>query len=469
MNRRQTHPHNTQNNTSSQHSQSRRSHTQYTHQHTQYRDTHSNHKNTNNKQIIKTAMFIIPILMLLSAFVYNFFFKEVKETVIDKLWQTSVSTETYKEVMEEDWHIPQGGTEIFRRKEIHHYEQKQDGYKTETYTEREFSHNETYTVTKDLGNGKFKQETKTRPAYKTVTKTRSVPKYVEVPVYRTKYTYSIWRWEPNTKLIKKGNYTSIIEFEDFKEIEGKQRIVNKSIDYSIECKAHYDKLMCVINKFNKERKCIAKNTTAEFATEIEIYYHFAILVSLALGKDIENESITTATDLLNILVKVREGYEWSDYNYSNLKEFFSYTEKVLAKEYNENLNRNVDRFWKKKELEYKIYQLKEELGTYEEPDTNPGTQKREQPNKSQIHSDICKELNDIYTAKNHDYGDSFADTFKTLGPVSAVTRITDKCNRLQSLVTKPKDNQKVNESIEDTLMDLANYAIMTLMELKLNK
>ena len=237
MNQRQTQQNNTQNSTSSQHPQSRRSHTQYTYPHTQYRHAHQNHKHTNSKQIIKTAMFIMPILVLLLAMVYNLFFKEVKATVVDKLWQTSVSTETYKEVMEEDWHIPQGGTEIFRRKEIHHYEQKQDGYKTETYTEREFSHNETYTVTKDLGNGKFKQETKTRPAYRTVTKTRSVPKYVEVPVYRTKYTYSIWRWEPNTNLLKKGNYTSIIEFEDFKEIEGKQRIVNKSTDYSIECKA----------------------------------------------------------------------------------------------------------------------------------------------------------------------------------------------------------------------------------------
>ena len=242
-------------------------------------------------------------------------------------------------------------------------------------------------------------------------------------------------------------------------LAGQSSMAGKRLKYLYDrlsrSKAHYDKLMCVINKFNKERKCIAKNTTAEFATEIEIYYHFAILVSLALGKDIEKESIATATDLLNILVKVREDYELSDYNYGNLKEFFSYAEKVLAKEYNENLNRDIDRFWKKKELEY-----------YEEPDTNPGTQKREQPNKSQVHLEICKELNDIYTAKNHDYGDSFADTFKTLGPVSAVTRITDKCNRLQSLVTKSKDNQKVNESIEDTLMDLANYAIMTLMELK---
>ena len=48
--------------------------------------------------------------------------------------------------------------------------------------------------------------------------------------------------------------------------------------------------------------------------------------------------------------------------------------------------------------------------------------------------------------------------------VSAVTRITDKTNRLQSLCV---NQQKVkDESIKDTLMDLANYAIMTLIEME---
>ncbi|WP_050607244.1 DUF1599 domain-containing protein [Clostridium niameyense] len=80
------------------------------------------------------------------------------------------------------------------------------------------------------------------------------------------------------------------------------------------------------------------------------------------------------------------------------------------------------------------------------------------------HYKMCKNLNDLYKSKNHDYGDSFGETFKKLGVISAVTRITDKVNRLQSLATK---EQLVNdESIKDTLMDLANYSIMTLIELE---
>ncbi len=86
----------------------------------------------------------------------------------------------------------------------------------------------------------------------------------------------------------------------------------------------------------------------------------------------------------------------------------------------------------------------------------------------QLHKDICKELNDIYQCKNHDYGDSFNETFNKLGIISAVTRITDKHNRLVSLCTLPEEERKVkDESISDTLIDMANYCIMTEMALRM--
>ncbi len=80
------------------------------------------------------------------------------------------------------------------------------------------------------------------------------------------------------------------------------------------------------------------------------------------------------------------------------------------------------------------------------------------------HKEICNKLNDIYRKKNHDYGNSFGETYEKLGIISAVTRITDKVNRLQSLATK--EQQVQDESIQDTLMDLANYSIMTIMEME---
>ena len=82
--------------------------------------------------------------------------------------------------------------------------------------------------------------------------------------------------------------------------------------------------------------------------------------------------------------------------------------------------------------------------------------------------DITEEMNALYERKNHDYGNSFSETFRKLGIISAATRMLDKMNRIVSLVTK--DQQKVNvESLRDTLIDIANYAVMTIMEIDKKK
>lgn len=85
----------------------------------------------------------------------------------------------------------------------------------------------------------------------------------------------------------------------------------------------------------------------------------------------------------------------------------------------------------------------------------------------EMHKSICTELNNTYARKNHDYGNSFGETFEKLGIISAITRITDKYNRLVSLCTLPANERMVkDESISDTLLDMANYCIMTEMELR---
>ena len=85
--------------------------------------------------------------------------------------------------------------------------------------------------------------------------------------------------------------------------------------------------------------------------------------------------------------------------------------------------------------------------------------------KVERHMDICKGLNEIYEQKNHDYGDSFHDTFVEEGMAMARIRLSDKLSRFKKL-SKADTEQKVNdESIRDTLLDLANYAIMTVMEM----
>ena len=78
---------------------------------------------------------------------------------------------------------------------------------------------------------------------------------------------------------------------------------------------------------------------------------------------------------------------------------------------------------------------------------------------------IATELGELYEKKNTAYNNSFGDTYKKLGIISAVTRISDKYNRLCNLATNP-DIDNLGESLEDTLRDMASYCIMTVMELE---
>lgn len=78
---------------------------------------------------------------------------------------------------------------------------------------------------------------------------------------------------------------------------------------------------------------------------------------------------------------------------------------------------------------------------------------------------IADSLCRLYEMKNTAYGNSFGETYQKLGIISAVTRISDKYNRLCNLATNP-DIDNLGESIEDTLRDMASYCVMTLMELQ---
>lgn len=85
--------------------------------------------------------------------------------------------------------------------------------------------------------------------------------------------------------------------------------------------------------------------------------------------------------------------------------------------------------------------------------------------KIEKHKKICDELNSLYAKKNHDYGDSFHISFVEEGMAMPRIRLGDKFNRFRTLSRGNK--QAVNdESIRDTLIDLANYAIMTILEME---
>ena len=82
------------------------------------------------------------------------------------------------------------------------------------------------------------------------------------------------------------------------------------------------------------------------------------------------------------------------------------------------------------------------------------------------HEKIVNGLSELYKAKNADYGDSVHDTYLKYGLTSFLVRMEDKMSRLRSLSKKSEEERKVkDESIRDTLLDLANYAIIAVIEM----
>lgn len=75
----------------------------------------------------------------------------------------------------------------------------------------------------------------------------------------------------------------------------------------------------------------------------------------------------------------------------------------------------------------------------------------------------CVDMTSLYARKNHDYGNSFANGLKEIGNAYAVGRLYDKMNRL---ITLSKNTRAAvpDESMEDTVRDLACYSVMLLNE-----
>ena len=83
--------------------------------------------------------------------------------------------------------------------------------------------------------------------------------------------------------------------------------------------------------------------------------------------------------------------------------------------------------------------------------------------------DKLKKLQDeqlkLYELKNAKYGDSFGISVHKYGLISALTRMSDKWNRIENLILID-DNGTEDESLRDSLIDLATYSLMSIIELE---
>ena len=93
---------------------------------------------------------------------------------------------------------------------------------------------------------------------------------------------------------------------------------------------------------------------------------------------------------------------------------------------------------------------------------------QEHQRKVNLFEDITITMRNVYDSKNRDYQDSYGQSFAEEGMAAFRIRGGDKMNRIKALSLTNKQHVK-NESLEDSLLDLANYCIMTLIELELKK
>jgi len=151
------------------------------------------------KGLIGLAIFIVGFIVLMELS------SEVTVKVNSHNWSTEIEYEEYMQVEESDWTLPPKATLISKSKEVHHYNSVPDGYETKTRTVREKVGEERVKVgERDLGNGHFEDIYENQPIYEERTEEYEEKKYRKVPVYQTKYKYTIFRWIKQQPLNNQG-------------------------------------------------------------------------------------------------------------------------------------------------------------------------------------------------------------------------------------------------------------------------
>lgn len=79
--------------------------------------------------------------------------------------------------------------------------------------------------------------------------------------------------------------------------------------------------------------------------------------------------------------------------------------------------------------------------------------------------EVLQKMGDIFAIKNEKYGNSFEVSVDKYGMIAALTRISDKFNRIENLILNG-DKGTDDETVMDTLIDMANYCVLTAVYMK---
>lgn len=79
--------------------------------------------------------------------------------------------------------------------------------------------------------------------------------------------------------------------------------------------------------------------------------------------------------------------------------------------------------------------------------------------------EVLSKMHSVFVLKNKKYGNSFETSLDKYGMIAALTRISDKFNRAENLILT-NDAGTEDETLIDTLLDMANYCVMTAVYIK---
>ena len=86
-----------------------------------------------------------------------------------------------------------------------------------------------------------------------------------------------------------------------------------------------------------------------------------------------------------------------------------------------------------------------------------------QQEKNKEFKKITDKMLELYSSKNELYGDSFNQLMHELGLIAGLVPLDNKLRRIKSII---KGTEVKYESLEDSLFDLADYAIMMIVHLR---
>ena len=81
----------------------------------------------------------------------------------------------------------------------------------------------------------------------------------------------------------------------------------------------------------------------------------------------------------------------------------------------------------------------------------------------------CNDLKNLLIEKNQKYGNSFFKTADEYGKAVLILRIDDKLNRLKQLILRNETDDMQGENVQDTLIDIAGYAVLAKLYLENRK